>query len=427
MGNQLSLAPIQIFPVEHYFVGLDIQFESSMGCTRFFKVARGKSEEGLVVVKIFVKHDPSLPLEIHADKIEAIKKGLQNAVNCLPFQKVMVRLKTKKKNSKYLCQRLLQLNDKTGIILREYVKHSLYDRMSTRPFLTIIEKKWISFQVLCALHQCHKQKICHGDIKLENILITSWNWILLSDFASFKPTFLPDDNPADYNYFFDTSRRRTCYIAPERFAKSFVDNKENLSLSDGPCYSGTLQPEMDIFSAGCALLELWTEGVGTAPFEFSQLLTYKNGENDLVNKHLLCIEDSNLRSLLSSMLSVNPKDRKSAEVYLDNERGKLFPEYFYSFLQSYIPIMFSSIPIVPNDDKITRLNSDISQIIDIVTKDKSDDDGLILITILVTSCIRGLYHCSSKIHCLEILCKLSQQTTSDTILDRILPYIVGSF
>lgn len=50
--------------------------------------------------------------------------------------------------------------------MREYVKHSLYDRVSTRPFLTSLEKKWITFQVLCALHQCHKQKICHGDIKV---------------------------------------------------------------------------------------------------------------------------------------------------------------------------------------------------------------------------------------------------------------------
>lgn len=59
-------------------------------------------------------------------------------------------------------------------------------------------------------------KLCHGDIKLENILVTSWLWLLLTDFASFKPAFLPEDNPADFSYFFDTSRRRTCYIAPER-------------------------------------------------------------------------------------------------------------------------------------------------------------------------------------------------------------------
>ena len=118
-------------------------------------------------------------------------------------------------------------------MFREYVKCSLYDRISTRPFLSPIEKKWIAFQVLYAVHQCHKLgvinfpfftrmililylKVCHGDIKLENIMITSWNWVLITDFATFKPTYLPEDNPADFSYFFDTSRRRTCYIAPER-------------------------------------------------------------------------------------------------------------------------------------------------------------------------------------------------------------------
>lgn len=211
--------------------------------------------------------------------------------------------------------------------------------------------------------------------------------------------------------------------------KSFTsDNKENNPLvGDSPCYSGNLLPEMDIFSAGCALLELWAEGTGTGFFEFSQLLLYRNGGNDLVNRHLNSIEDENLRNLLTSMLSVNPKERKSAEIYLDMERGRLFPEYFYSFLQSYIPITFSSVPIVPNDDKILRLHGDISQMIDIITRDKLEDDGLILVTGLVTSCIRGLNYCNSKIHCLEILRKLAQHTTSETILDRILPYIVSLF
>lgn len=97
-------------------------------------------------------------------------------------------------------------------------------------------------------------------MQLENILITSWNWILLSDFASFKPTYLPEDNPADYTYFFDTSRRRTCYIAPERFVKTLstddADGNVSMFPTDSivrlaPYYSGnTLLPAMDIFSAG---------------------------------------------------------------------------------------------------------------------------------------------------------------------------------
>jgi len=51
---------------------------------------------------------------------------------------------------------LAQLTEKAGSIMREYVKYSLYDRISTRPFLTSIEKKWITFQVLYALNQSHK-------------------------------------------------------------------------------------------------------------------------------------------------------------------------------------------------------------------------------------------------------------------------------
>ena len=46
------------------------------------------------------------------------------------------------------------------------------------------------------------------------------NWVLLTDIASFKPAILPEDNPADFNFFFDTSRRRGCYIAPKRFLDS---------------------------------------------------------------------------------------------------------------------------------------------------------------------------------------------------------------
>lgn len=65
------------------------------------------------------------------------------------------------------------------------------------------------------LAQSHDRGVCHGDIKCENVQVTSWSWVYLADFASFKPTFLPADNPADFSFFFDTGGRRRCYIAPE--------------------------------------------------------------------------------------------------------------------------------------------------------------------------------------------------------------------
>jgi len=64
------------------------------------------------------------------------------------------------------------------------------------------------------------------------------------------------DNPADFSYFFDTSRRRTCYIAPERFVESSwrtVDptkDMSNLDLTTSEVKKGDLTPSMDIFSTG---------------------------------------------------------------------------------------------------------------------------------------------------------------------------------
>lgn len=97
-------------------------FFLSLGSTRFLKVARAESQEGPVVIKVFAIHDPSLPLQSYKDHLEEIRKKLSSAVNCTPYQKFI-------------------LTERAGLIMREYVKYSLYDRISTRPFLTDIEKK----------------------------------------------------------------------------------------------------------------------------------------------------------------------------------------------------------------------------------------------------------------------------------------------
>lgn len=155
--------------------------------------------------------------------------------------------------------------DKTGYIIRQWVACNLHDRISTRPFLTMVEKKWIAFQLLNALRDARNRKISHGDIKSENILVTSWNWIYLTDFASYKPTYLPFDDPSDFSFFFDTSGRRTCYIAPERFYTHVTNpeitaKKSRIADDTEGKRDGKVTESMDCFSVGCVIAELFLEG-----------------------------------------------------------------------------------------------------------------------------------------------------------------------
>lgn len=85
--------------------------------------------------------------------------------------------------------------DRSIHLVRQYFSASIASRISTRPFLTDAEKKWLGWQLLKAVAQMHDVGICHGDIKAENVLLTSWGWLMLADFAPYKPVMLPSDNP----------------------------------------------------------------------------------------------------------------------------------------------------------------------------------------------------------------------------------------
>lgn len=357
-------------------------------------------------------------------------------------------------------QRVVE-TETNGYLVRQYLYNSLYDRLSTRPFLEDIERKWLSFQLLCALRDCHARDIYHGDIKAENTLVTSWNWLYLSDFSSsFKPVTLPDDNPTDFSYFFDTSSRRTCYIAPERF----------LSPGEAVDPEAKLTWAMDVFSVGCVIAELFLE----APiFSLSQLYKYRKGEYDPDISHLSRIPDKDIRELVSHMIQLDPQKRYSAEQYLEFWRGKAFPDYFYTFLHQYMevitdpssgqyPISGASKNLGEADERIDRVFYDFDKIsyflgyqndskgpdtpqltprlglghfpvrLNIPNNEhavSSDaqpaaDDGTLIFLTLVVSSLRNTARASSKVRACDVLLAFAERLTDEAKLDRVLPYLM---
>lgn len=352
--------------------------------------------------------------------------------------------------------------DTNGYLVRQFLYNSLYDRLSTRPFLEDIEKKWLAFQLLCALRDCHAKDIYHGDIKTENTLVTSWNWLYLTDFSSsFKPVVLPDDNPSGFTKYFDTSGRRTCYLAPERFVAPGEERDRDARVTWA----------MDVFSAGCVMAELFLE---TPIFNLSQMYKYRRGEYDPVISHLSRIQDRELREMISHMIKLEPEKRYSAEQYLQFARDKVFPSYFYTFLHGYMelithpsstqyPSSGTARNIAEADERIDRVYEEFDKISNSLghTQEKEAtletavqaprlglghfpvrlsipnnekyvsaraqplaDDGTLIFLTLIVSSLRNTARASSKIRACDILLAFSERLTDEAKLDRVLPYLM---
>eukprot|EP00250_Pteridium_aquilinum_P016932 c23371_g3_i3 orf=69-4718(+) len=310
MGNKLARTT-QASASEYYLHDLpstcSLVLKEPLGGGRFLKSILCLHDEGLVVVKVYFKRGEFPDLKEHERRLHKIREKLSKIgqSHVWPFQ--------------YWLE-----TDKAAYLLRQYFFSNLHDRISTRPFLSAIEKKWIAFQLLLALKQSHERGVCHGDIKCENVLVTSWNWLFLTDYASFKPTFLPVDNPADFSFFFDTGGRRRCYVAPERFFEPGGDM--------GNAESGVLEPAMDIFSVGCVIAELFMEG--QALFDLSQLLAYRRGQYDPCPS-LQKVMDVGIREMILHMIQLDPAARYSAEHYLQSWVPHVFPAYFTPLLHSF--------------------------------------------------------------------------------------------
>ncbi|CBI27987.3 unnamed protein product, partial [Vitis vinifera] len=455
MGNKIARTT-QASASEYYLHDLpssyNLVLKEVLGRGRFFKSIQCKHDEGLVLVKVYFKRGDSIDLreyERRLFQIQGIFRALDHP-HVWPFQ---FWIET----------------DKAAYLLRQYFFNNLHDRLSTRPFLSLIEKKWLAFQLLCAVKQSHENGVCHGDIKCENVLVTSWNWLYLADFASFKPTYIPDDDPSDFSFFFDTGGRRLCYLAPERF----YEPGGEMQVAQG----APLRPSMDIFAVGCVVAELFLEGQPL--FELSQLLAYRRGQYD-PSQHLEKIPDSGIRKMILHMIQLDPESRFSAESYLQNYASILFPSYFSPFLHNFYSclnpldsdtrvavcqslfheihkqMMSNASAEVTSAELSTPLNATgckpskqvvakqklnltknssrkqenekgliHNQLVETISNDCMSCEGMVLIASLLCSCIRNVKLPHLRRGAILLLKSCSLYIDDEDRLQRVLPYVIA--
>ena len=314
MGANLSLlAPHAHTVAARSYVDVfsNLEFLSVVKNSRFLKTMKAydRSTGMLVAVKIFVK--PMLePVDLYAVAEKVAREALLLAPHpCfLPWHQIIE-------------------TSASAYLVRQLAHSSVYDRLVTRPFLAPIEKLWLVYQLLRAVHLLHEQhQRTHGDIKTENLLVTRAGWLVLADFAQhIKPAYLPNDNPSEFVFYFDSSNRRSCYLAPERF----YTRAERAATLEARATWRVL-PEMDMFSVGCVIAELYTDGEPT--FSLSDLYRYKRGQG----APNVRIADPRMRGVVSRLLDVDPSRRPLAGTILAELRGTLFPAYFDDFLYEFM-------------------------------------------------------------------------------------------
>ncbi|CAN7941148.1 unnamed protein product [Ixodes pacificus] len=169
--------------------------------------------------------------------------------------------------------------DKIVLVMQYASGGELYDYVSERKELSSDEARRIFRQVASAVYYCHKNKICHRDLKLENILLDEKGNAKIADFGL--------SNVYDERHFLSTFCGSPLYASPE--------------IVKGTPYYG---PEVDCWSLGVLL---YTLVYGAMPFDGSNFkrLVRQISEADYYEPK----RKSDASPLIRRLLTVDPAKR----------------------------------------------------------------------------------------------------------------------
>lgn len=137
------------------------------------------------------------------------------------------------------------------------------------------------------------------------------------------------------------------------------------------------------------------------------------------------------------MIQREPEKRLKAEEYLKQQRGKAFPDIFYTFLQPYMA-QFAKETFQSADERVLVIRKDLENILHNLCdggntrkQEKASHElvsnkehGLVVLVSVITSCLQTLRFCDSKLAAFELVLHLASRLSVEILLDRITPYLL---
>ncbi|XP_029654815.1 phosphoinositide 3-kinase regulatory subunit 4-like [Octopus sinensis] len=245
-------------------------------------------------------------------------------------------------------------------------------------------------------------------------MLTSWNFVFVTDFASYKPVYLSESNPTEYTFLFDTSHRRVCYTATERFYKS--QDIQFIDLSDEGEWC------MDVFSLGCVVLELCLDGKPL--YVLSGNTAIGKPDNQAAQATINEIGDPHVREMVSSMIAENPTHRHTPEYYIN----KYFPEPHYAYLMQLMEQINSTVNATA-DYIITDMHrrwADITSHLGGGAAEWSGNSYVILLS-LYTAFLPHLASTEAKYTAFDLFKLFEPRLNASVFFERTIPHIFMFF
>ncbi|RNF27514.1 putative protein kinase [Trypanosoma conorhini] len=253
-------------------------------------------------------------------------------------------------------------NDRFCMLERSYVAYSLSERLATRPYWNMGERLFAGYQLLQGLVQLHEGwEAVHGDLKTDNVLVDTSGWLYMTDICPFKPGLLPANNPALFDYYYDTNETHVCFLAPEKFLDVTLPfNTSNLNAN-------VHTKAMDIFSAACVLAHIFTEEpLFSLSDTLSLRLLHTQQARGLMVQKLLTERGvpPNVHCMLLEMLCNPPATRPTARQLLEAFTPSVFPSYFDFIYRDILPPLLTR----PPDLQVQLLYSRLQDILEEVER-----------------------------------------------------------